>query len=118
MTFNVKAILFNVKTNESKEVTFRGMETVEELLDTSSISQISIDKYHKIYFNSSESVISNGITGWVTIDKEYDSNLGWVDTVQKEFIAGENIVLLLCDDSQPIDMTEKAKEFIISHLKI
>lgn len=118
-SFKAKFVLFDTKTKECTDVILNGAQEVIDLLGGSSVSQINIDKYHKVFYNPSNENFTRGISGWVYMKEELDESIGvWVPTSNKDYFIGDKILLSLCDDKKPIDITETAKEFIISCISI
>lgn len=117
-SFSARCIFFNIDTKEEKEVTVFSVEDIRSLFESKDkVTQINIDKYHKVYYDASR--ISEGISSWCSVYETYDSETGfWEDCIGKDFILGNNVLLVLCDDTKPIDITEESKEFMISCLKI
>lgn len=115
--FEATCLLFNIKTKESREVVVHSKEEIVSIVSPAKdTSQISIDKYHKVFYDFDK--VSGGVTGWVQIDKTFDGFTTWVSCSEKDFICGDEVMLILCDDTKPINMTDEAKDFIISHLII
>lgn len=121
--FNARCILFNLKSKEWHEVVITSVEDIKNILtlnDSNSkdkVTQINIDKYNKVYYNSSN--LSRGISGWCYTHAEHDEFSGeWVTCEGKDYIIGDLVLLVLCDDVKPIDITDKSKEYMISCLKL
>lgn len=118
-SFKAKCILFNTDTQEGTEVTVKSSQDIIDMLGGSSVSQINIDKYHKVFYNPSIENFNNGVSGWVHLKEELDESNGvWVSTEGKDYFVGDKILIVLCDDTKPIDIDDTAKEFIISCISI
>lgn len=118
-SFKAKCILFDTNTQEGTEVIARSTQDIVDMLGGSSVSQINIDKYHKVFYNPSDENFNKGVSGWVYLKEELNENINaWVSTESKDYFVGDKILLVLCDDTKPIDMTDTAKEFIMSCISI
>lgn len=118
MIFNSKCLLFNKNTGNFTEVVVNSIQDIIEIVGggvKTDVTQVNIDKYHKIYYNSSEASMVNGVSGWITLKEEYDEMTGnWISCKNKDYFTGDEILLVLCDDKKPINITDEAKEFMIS----
>lgn len=118
-SFKAKCILLDTNTQECTEVIVKSSQDIIDMFGGSSVSQINIDKYHKVFYNPSSENFDNGVSGWVHLKEELDeSNSVWVSTEGKDYFVGDKILLVLCNDTKPIDMTDTAKEFIMSCISI
>lgn len=70
-----------------------------------SVEQINLDKYHKVYY-SPDKIDSRGIMG-ITTDSEDERKM-----------LTSPLLLVYCDDIQPINMTETAEKFIRDKLTL
>ena len=114
--FKAKCILFDIKTKSSTECT---VTSVQDIIDIASngvkddIVQINIDKYHKVYYNHADK--GRGVSGWVIKHAYFDSVLKtWINKRDRDFFVGDKLLFVLCDDNNPIDITEDAYNFITS----
>lgn len=119
-TFEARCVLYNIKTKEKLDELIRNAQDIFDIIGDGNrdrVSQVDIDMYHKIYYNKNE--LENGISGWVTLTEEYDTyTKSWASVSNaRDYIAGDFVLLVLCDDKTPIDITDKAEEFIISCIK-
>ena len=118
-SFKAKCILLDTNTQECTEVTVKSSQDIVDMLGGSSVSQINIDKYHKVFYNPSEENYNKGVSGWVYLKEELNEDIGvWVSTEGKDYFVGDKILLVLCDDEKPIDINDTEKEFIISCISI
>ena len=120
MDFNAKCILFDIKTKNCSEVNITSVKDIFNVFGNAEdikVSQVNIDKYNKVYYDASN--LADGITGWCSTFAEHNEMTGeWVDCQGKDYLIGSKLLLVLCDDNKPIDITEKCKEYIISCLKL
>lgn len=122
MIFNADCYLYSLSTKETIKTNITTISDIASVLGVSSIdnvAQCDIDKYHKVYYNCSEEVVSKGITCWVKQLMEHSTELGvWVDTCSKNFVTGDILLFVLCDDTKPISMSDSKIKFFESCLNI
>lgn len=120
--FSANSILCHIDTDNStmtyEEVTITSQEDIFNLIGdgkVGSVKQVNIDKYHKVFYDYTDEAFSNGVSARVKTYAYHDKEARkWVDFESEEFVLGDKLLLVLCDDKVPIDMTEDAKQFIIS----
>lgn len=118
--YKAKGVVYNTNNGVSQDVILTSVEDMAVALGNckkENLCQIDIDKYHKICYNIG--VLENsGISGWVKTDKFYDRVRGtWSEFNGKEFFTGDKILLFYCNNDNPVDITDKARDFIISHIE-
>lgn len=120
MKFKAKCRLLNIKTNKVNEVTVTSIEDIIQVVENGykdKVAQISIDKYHKVYYSTLG--MEKGISCWVDIVSTYDETTGtWKDFKGTDYIVGDNILIVFCNDEYPVDLTDEAYSFITSCLKL
>lgn len=122
MGFKAKCLLFNKDTKEFTEQIITNTKDIIDIIGggiKGATTQVNVDKYHKVYFNSCDEFIERGVSGWINTKEyyNYDTNT-WVTEEGKEYFTGDEILLVLCSDEYPVDITEDAKDFIMSCISI
>lgn len=120
--FKARCILFDTDTYEKSEVTVESIEDIVNIIGDGikdSIRQIDITKYHKVYYNNSEKLLKNGVSGWINGLMRYDDSLeSYIESDFKEYFVGNKLLLVLCDDKFPVDMNEDDLNLIMSCINL
>lgn len=119
MDFDAKCVLLNVDTDSTEVVTIKSIEDIKSIVGGDAVTQVDISKYLKVYYDGSLESISKGVSGYIQKISEHNPLTGqWDESFNKEFFSGSRLLLVLCDDNHPIDITETELNVMLSCVKI
>lgn len=112
--FSARCVLYNIKSKTLKEKAISSKQDIFDIVgdgSKDSVSEVKIDKYHRLYY--SKETLKDGVSGRVKVLSRYDEYIGtWMPCDDFEFIFGDEVLFVFCDDKIPIDITEESIKLI------
>lgn len=122
MSFISIAYLYSLRDNSVSDVVISSIDDIFESLgitNKSDVAQCDIDKYHKVYFNCSEEALEVGVTAWVNQFSRYNELIRtWEDCNEKNFVSGDYVLFVKCNDYTPVNATDDDLKFFKSCITI
>ena len=117
MEFCAKCYLLDLNTGELEDRVISCIQDIRDIIGDgikNNAKIVHIDKYHKVYYKKPTSY-TDGVSCWIKIVSEYDKETNkWSKVYNSDFAFGDKLLLVECDDEKPIDISDSAKDFILS----